>query len=265
MALKLGRIQKSLHCEPTMFVTNTDRVRAELEQRIVAGVLAPGATLDEARLGQMFDVSRTPIREALLQLSAEGFVRIVPRAGIYVVQLTAAELADMFETLAHAEGLCASLFCQRITPAGLKGLRMVHQSGEQAVAARDIQAYREYVLAFHENLYEGCANRYLASRMLHIRKRVNPYRQKFTELSDDWVEQSWVFHQNLFDAIKGRKADAAARCATQYILAQAKPFFDMADNVPDYLFFGDASRPKEQMRAERAPLFLPRSAMLQDA
>jgi DNA-binding GntR family transcriptional regulator len=245
-----------------MFVTNTDRVRAELEQRIVAGVLAPGATLDEARLGQMFDVSRTPVREALLQLSAEGFVRIVPRAGIYVVQLTAAELADMFETLAHDEGLCARLVCQRLTSAGVRNVREIHQSGQRAVENNDIQAYREYVLNFHESLYESCGNRYLAARMLHTRKRVNPYRQRFTELSANWVQQSWAFHQDLFGAIKGRSAEKASACATQYILAQAQPFFEMAATTPDYLFFGDNKRSSpEKRRAEHAPLFLPRAAL----
>lgn len=249
-----------------MFVTNTERVQAELEQRIVAGVFAPGAALDEARLGQMFDVSRTPVREALLRLSAEGFVRIVPRAGIYVVQLTAGELADMFETLAYAEGLCAKLVCQRLTADSMRALRAIHLPGQEAVADNDLQAYREYVLAFHEHLYESCGNSYLAARMLHIRKRVNPYRQRFTELSADWVEQSWAFHQDLFSAIRQGKSDEASQCATNYILAQAKPFFDMAATAPDYLFFGDGSRPhQEKSRAERAPLFLPPTAVAQQA
>jgi DNA-binding GntR family transcriptional regulator len=126
-----------------MFMTNADRVKAELENQIVSGVLAPGVTLDETALGEMFDVSRTPIREALLQLSAEGFVRIVPRAGIYVVQLSAAELVDMFETLAYAESLCAKLAIERISPGQLKKLGNLQESGRQAVADKDTEAYAQ--------------------------------------------------------------------------------------------------------------------------
>src|SRR3546814_19376988 len=128
-----------------MFITNTDRVRAQLESPIVAGTLQPGTTLDEAQLGQLFEVSRTPVREALLQLAAEGFVRIVPRAGIYVVQLSAGELAEMFEALSYAEGLCAQLASPRLTAAQITKLSLLQKKGQQALRSEERRVGKEGV------------------------------------------------------------------------------------------------------------------------
>lgn len=225
-----------------MFITHTDRVRAELESQIVSGTLPPGVTLDEAQLGQMFDVSRTPVREALLQLSAEGFVRIVPRAGIYVVQLSAGELAEMFETLAYAEGLCARLACQRITAAQLRKLGALQKKGRQAMADQDLDAFAQYNLEFHDYIHGCCGNRYLRSQILHIRKRTNPYRRQHDELSADWASQAWQEHQALFEALSRRDEDAAMMAAAGHINARTRSFQELAEASPEHLFFGSDAR-----------------------
>src|SRR3546814_3269322 len=205
-----------------MFITNTDRVRAELESQIVAGTLQPGTTLDEAQLGQLFEVSRTPVREALLQLAAEGFVRIVPRAGIYVVQLSAGELAEMFEALSYAEGLCAQLASQRITAAQIKKLSLLQKKGQQALADQDMGAYAQYNLEFHECVYGCCGHRYLRSQKLYIRKRTNPYRKQQAELTMEWAGQAWDEHQLLFEALVDRNAEAAMQAAAGHIKARSR-------------------------------------------
>lgn len=225
-----------------MFITNTDRVRAELESQIVSGILPPGVTLDEAQLGQMFDVSRTPVREALLQLSAEGFVRIVPRAGIYVVQLSAGELAEMFETLAYAEGLCARLASQRITAAQIRKLSMLQKKGRQALEDQYLDAFAQYNLEFHDYIHGCCGNRYLRSQILHIRKRTNPYRRQQDELSAEWAAQAWQEHQRLFEALSERDEDAAMMAAAAHINARTRPFLELAEASPEHLFFDTGSR-----------------------
>jgi DNA-binding GntR family transcriptional regulator len=225
-----------------MFITNTDRVRSELESRIVSGTLPPGITLDEAQLGQMFDVSRTPVREALLQLSAEGFVRIVPRAGIYVVQLSAGELAEMFETLAYAEGLCARLASQRITAAQIRRLGQLQKKGRQAQEDQDLDAFAQYNLEFHDYIHGCCGNRYLRAQILHIRKRTNPYRRQQDELSADWASQAWQEHELLFQALSDRDEDAAMMAAAGHINARTHSFLELAAASPEHLFFGSDTR-----------------------
>jgi DNA-binding GntR family transcriptional regulator len=241
-----------------MFITNADRVRSELENQIVSGILAPGATLDEATLGDMFDVSRTPIREALLQLSAEGFVRIVPRAGIYVVQLSAAELVDMFETLAYAESLCAKLALERISPGQLKKMGNLQESGKQALVDKDPDAYAQYNMAFHECVYASCGNRYLTSQMLYIRKRTNPYRQSRFDCACLSAEASWKDHQAMYEAFLANDVETAMHVAGEHIAGHAKYFTEMAETSPEHLFFAHEPSPVAERRMkDLSRLFMP--------
>lgn len=241
-----------------MIVTNTDRIRAELESRIVSGELAPGSTLDESRLGKLFDVSRTPVREALLQLSAEGFVRIVPRAGIYVVELEAAEVADLFETLAHGEGSCAALAAERLSDGALDRLAELHDTGRQYMVQRQFPGYHDYCMAFHQAVYAGAANRCLTRHLTYLRKRLNPYQQKFADKLADGLAQSWESRDALMRALLQRNAADARRYATQDVLDQADFFLDIARDAPDYLYF--SSPPPgigNRARAELSRLFTP--------
>jgi len=217
-----------------MFVTNTDRVRTEIESRIVAGLLAPGTTLDEARLSKMFEVSRTPVREALLQLSAEGFVKIVPRAGIYVIRLSDHELAELIETLAYTEGICARLVVQRLTAEHTASLRQLQEDGEQALKNGDLIAYSDYNKAFHERLYASCGNTYLSRQILQIRKRINPYRHDQAK-SAERMARSLNEHGRLVAALIANDEESAMYEATHHILSASRDLYELkrvSDNSP---------------------------------
>lgn len=219
-----------------MFVTATDRVRAEIESRIVDGSLPPGAPLDEAQLSEFFAVSRTPVREALLQLSALGFVRIVPRSGIYVVQLSAQELTAMFESLAFAESACAKLVVERISPEQLKALCQLHKSGHKAVASRNLDAFFEYNKAFHESFYNSCGNAYLVEQLLLTRKRTNPYRLHSVDYSGR-IAQSWTEHDRLLTAVLEKDEAAAMAEAARHIVSAGQGCSELAVTEPEYLTF----------------------------
>lgn len=240
-----------------MFVTNTDRVRAELEGRIVDGALAPGTTLDETLLCKMFDVSRTPVREALLQLSAEGYVRIVPRAGIYVVQLSAGELREMFESMAYFEGLCASLAAQRISDSQLKKARYLQELGNDALSRQDIDAYRQYDKEFHECIYGGCGNSYLRSQLIYLRKRTRPYRRHHGPFSFEQAQSSWDDHQMLLEALQRRDETHAMQVASRHVRMYALPFIEAGEVAPEHLYFGAGPRQAGELSVMDMPrLFL---------
>lgn len=241
-----------------MVTTNTERVRAGLEQAIVSGALVPGSTLDEAELSQSYDVSRTPVREALLQLAAEGYVRIVPRAGIYVVQLSAGELTDMCETLAYAEGLCAKLACERMTLGQLKKLAQLQVAGQRALEAHDADAYAHYSTAFHECLYVGSGNRYLREQILHIRKRTNAYRQLDRTSPLEWSRLNWEHRRELLEALEARDSVAAMRVASDFVKSRAASVFELAETSPEHLFFATGPGLGGQSgRADMSQLFKP--------
>ncbi|GAB2916244.1 GntR family transcriptional regulator [Paralcaligenes ginsengisoli] len=225
-----------------MSISAADRVLHEIETRIVSGQLPPGVQLDEDKLSQIFSVSRTPVREALLQLAALGFVRMVPRSGIYVVQLSANELADIFEALAHAEGLCARLVVQRIDDAQLKALRALHKEGKRAVTQKNQADYSNYNKAFHEYFYASCGNAYLISQILHARKRTGPYRMRHFDFTER-MANSWFEHDRLLLAVIDRNEQAAQQLACEHILIGGKDFCDLALASPEYLQFDPDTSP----------------------
>src|SRR3978361_93265 len=93
------------------------RLKQLLEDAIVSGAYAPGAHLDELGLAEKFGVSRTPIREALAQLGAEGLIEMRPRGGAFICTPSPRRLLEMFETMAELEGACGRFAARRLTPA----------------------------------------------------------------------------------------------------------------------------------------------------
>jgi len=104
------------------------KLRRAIEQEIVTQKLAPGARLDEAALAARFGTSRTPVREALLQLASTGLVEVRPRRGAVVAKLSLSELVEMFEVMAELEGMCGCLAAQRATEDEIAQLLQFHES-----------------------------------------------------------------------------------------------------------------------------------------
>ena len=92
-----------------------EALRDQLEQDIVTGHFRPGDRLDEQSLATRFGVSRTPIREALMQLASTGMVELLPRRGAFVTNLSIREVIERFETMAALEGMCGALAARAIS------------------------------------------------------------------------------------------------------------------------------------------------------
>ncbi len=236
-----------------MFATATDRVRAEIENRIVEGDLAPGVSLDEAELSELFSVSRTPVREALLQLSALGFIRIVPRSGTYVVQLSTDDLTAMFETLAYTEGVCARLVATRITAEQIQALSQLHAEGKKAVVSGDLDAFADYNKAFHEGFYNSCGNAYLVDQVLLIRKRVNPYRLRYADYAKR-IAVSWNEHDAMLAAVIAGDADKAKELAINHIFSGGRSYSELAVESPRHLAFDQVPGPRDRGLAKMTSL-----------
>jgi DNA-binding GntR family transcriptional regulator len=215
----------------------TDHVREAVAADIHDGKLLPGDALDEVRLAEQFEVSRTPVREALLQLSAHGLVKIIPRSGIYVARLSLPELLAMYELLAELEGVCAKLAARRMSRDEVAELRAAHEAAEPACAARDPDAYAVANTRFHEALYNGCHNPFLKSQIEFIRKRTNVYRQKFFAR----ILRIAVSHQDhgrVLKAIEDGDADAALKHMLNHIGEGGRDFTEFlstsAFDTPSY-------------------------------
>lgn len=162
---------------PTRARTRTEALRLQLADEIVSGMLDPGTPLDEQELALRFGVSRTPVREAIRQLSASGLVSVRPHRGAVVALPTPAELNDMFEAMAELEALCAGLAARSMSITERRALEAMHQELRLLMREGDPSRYHERNEAFHAAIYAGSHNSYLAEITLMTRARVAPFRR----------------------------------------------------------------------------------------
>ncbi|WP_427132522.1 GntR family transcriptional regulator [Pseudarthrobacter sp. S9] len=129
---------------------------------VLGGDFPPGAVLPEAFLAQEFEVSRTPVREALKQLQNEGLVEIRPKVGTFVREPTHREIIELFQLKESLEGLAASLLARRGDTPELSALRLNLEDSEAAVLTNDSEAYARLVHEFHWTIVRGSDNLKLA-------------------------------------------------------------------------------------------------------
>lgn len=215
--------------------TSADRIRHVLQEEISSAKLAPGSPLDELELAARHGVSRTPVRDALLQLSAQGFVRIVPRVGIFVADLSPDELGNMFETLAYLEGMCAGLAAQRMDDDGRRKLAHAHAAARAAAIAQQPGGYAQVNHRFHSLLYSHCGNDYLILQIMAIRARTQPYTLRQFD-QPDRPAHSWREHGDILMAVADRDERAATQAATRHIVLGGQEFREFARRFPEKLY-----------------------------
>jgi DNA-binding GntR family transcriptional regulator len=208
-----------------------DRIRQSLEQDIVTGALPPGRRLDEVRLAERFAVSRTPVREALMQLSASGLVEIRPRQGATVAALGLKRMVEMFEVMAELEGLCARMAARRMSTDERAELQRIHAVTQRFVASPDPDAYYAANLDFHEAIYAGSHNGFLAEQTRALRQRLAPYR-RIQLRRQGRIADSFAEHEAVVRAILAGDAEEAGRLASQHVTVQRGAFTDFLSTLP---------------------------------
>jgi DNA-binding GntR family transcriptional regulator len=190
-------------------ITRAEELRLQLADEIVRGALPPGAPLDESDIARRFSVSRTPVREALRQLVASGLVEARPHRGAVVAQPTIERLTGMFEAMAELEAICAGLAAERMTPIERHQLEAVHEQLRLLSYAGNPDRFHEVNERFHNTIYAGSQNAYIAEMTLATRVRVQPFRRaQFRNLGR--LAKSHAEHDRVVVAImRGDKAGAA--------------------------------------------------------
>jgi DNA-binding GntR family transcriptional regulator len=187
-----------------------DRVLDTLRGLIIDGTLAPGERLHERNLSADLAVSRVPLREAVIQLSHEGFVEVLPRRGAFVAAVTPTSVAELFDVREALEGMAAGLAAERRTEADLAALAgFVHRehtaTGSAAVAADS---------GFHEALVAAAHHGMLSTLMAPVEGHVRRLFHLTTGRLDIAMADD---HTLVLDAIRAREADAAARLARDHV------------------------------------------------
>jgi len=201
----------------------SEQIRKALTDEITSGALPAGSALDEQQLAERFGASRTPVREALRQLSTSGLVEMRPRRGVVVTQLSPERVMDMFETTAEVEALIVRLATYRASPLELSGLYEIQEASQAAVAADDVDAYDELNRAFHERLYAATHNSFLAELALSLRSRLEAYRRSQLRQTGR-IGASLGEHAEILAAIAEGDGEAAGRRMRAHLFNAASAF-----------------------------------------
>ncbi len=204
-----------------------DEVAAKLRERIFDGVLAPGSFIDELVLCGEWAISRTPLREALKVLAAEGLVRHEPRRGCFVNQITERDLDEIFPVIALLEGRCAFEAASNATDADLVTLEQMHDRLNRCAKNRRINDYYQANFAIHEAIITLANNRWLAQVIGDLRKIVKLARLQQLH-APGRLDQSLSEHMAVFAAIKARDAEGAEAAMRTHLTRQRVALRELA-------------------------------------
>jgi DNA-binding GntR family transcriptional regulator len=184
--------------------------------------------LDERKLAQDFGISRTPVREALAQLEREGFVRSVPRRGIYVVRKTRAEVIELITAWAALEGMAARLITQNAREEEIAGLRRMFATFERGQVAAKLDEYSEVNIEFHQAIIRMSGNGVLVSLAENLFTHMRMIRRK-TIAEQDRADRSIRDHMTIIEALEARATDRAEELVRNHALGLAEHVAKYAD------------------------------------
>jgi DNA-binding GntR family transcriptional regulator len=157
--------------------TRSEVLATAIADAILAGDYAPGARLDEHSLARLHSVSRTPVREALRQLTVTGLIEMRPRKGAIVTSVTPEQLDEIFVAMGEMEATCARLAAIRMTPLERRRLLSLHEGMAELVRAGAAYTYADANLTFHQTIYAGAHNAVLGEFTTSLRRRLAPFRR----------------------------------------------------------------------------------------
>ncbi|WP_302173369.1 GntR family transcriptional regulator [uncultured Hydrogenophaga sp.] len=204
-----------------------DDVADRLRGLIFGGSLLPGSFIDEPALCEQMGISRTPLREALRVLTAEGLLRHEPRRGCFVNQITERDLDEIFPVIALLEGRCAFEAARNATDADLAALDSLHERLNRHAQARRIAEYYETNHAIHEAIITLADNRWLAQVIGDLRKLLRLARLQQLH-APGRLAQSLAEHMVVYAALKARDAEGAEAAMRTHLVRQREALRELA-------------------------------------
>ena len=187
--------------------------------------------LDERKLAQDFGISRTPVREAMAQLESEGFVRSVPRRGIYVVRKTKREVLEMITVWAALEGMAARLMTEVATQEEISGLRRMFATFENGKVRAHLDEYSDVNIEFHQTVIRLSRNEVLIGLAENLFTHMRMIRRK-TIGEKDRADRSIRDHLSIIEALEARETERAEVLVRDHALglaAHVKQYADYLD------------------------------------
>jgi DNA-binding GntR family transcriptional regulator len=183
-------------------------VAERLRQRIFNRELTPGSWIDELKLAEEYGISRTPLREALKVLAAEGLVTMKVRRGAYVTEVSERDLTDVYHLLGLLESDAAGVVASQATDTQLKELQTLHRELEKSINQRE--KFFQINERFHMRLLEIADNRWRDQMVADLRKVMKLNRHN-SLLKSGRIEESLAEHQAIVNALLARDAKASSQ------------------------------------------------------
>lgn len=184
-----------------------EQVAHRLRQMLVENRIAPGAKLNERELSEVLKVSRTPLREAIKMLAAEGLVELLPNRGAIAVELSETDVLNTFEVMAGLEAQSGELAAGRITDAELDEIKAMHYEMLAAWTRRDLPAYYRLNAAIHRAINTAAKNPVLTATYDQVNARLQALRFRSNQDGEKW-NAAVKEHETMIDALSRRDAPA---------------------------------------------------------
>lgn len=194
-------------------------VAARLRERIFSQDLVPGVPIDEQALAEEFGISRTPLREALKVLHAEGLVVLEPRRGCFVTELDRQDIDEMFPLMAMLEGRCAYEAVRKASDEDIDRIEALHRELEKFAAAEDVEQYFALNCQFHELVQKMSQNKWLERITSDLRKFLKMMRGRQLHLPGR-LQQSLAEHRMLLAAFQSHNYEAAEKIMHDHLMNQ---------------------------------------------
>ena len=211
-----------------------DKAYHYLHQKIRSGELAAGVAISEASLARELGTSRTPLREAIGQLAAEGFLRQNPSGGSVVVEFSKRDIAELYELREALEGYAVAKAAEHeLRPSDLAALRQsvseildlrdeLRQSGEQGLNAEQMDRFLHLDMRFHSTLVRSAANRRMLKVVQDARVLLNIFAMRRKGHDVDLLSGVHRYHNEVLNAVCRKDPDAATRLLLEHIRVSKK-------------------------------------------
>lgn len=194
-----------------------DTVVTHLRNLIVEGALAPGMKLNERELCETLGISRTPLREAMKVLAAEGLIEIAPNRGAFVSRMSETEIRESFEVMSGLEAMSGELAALRITPAEIAEIKALHFAMIDCRAQNDLPGYYSRNQAIHNKINEASRNSVLRQTYLSINRRLLALRFKSNFQAGKW-DSAILDHEEMIKALDARDGPRLAVILRKHLL-----------------------------------------------
>ena len=207
-----------------------DAVVEHIRRFIVEGVLEPGKKLNERELCETLGISRTPLREALKVLAAEGLIVISPNRGASVSKMSEAEIRETFELMSGLEAFSGELAAERITAAELAEIKALHYAMLACRAQNDLPGYYSRNHAIHDKINEAARNTALRQMYVSVNRRLQALRFRSNYQTPKW-DRAVHDHDEMLKALEARDGKKLSAILRQHLLDKRDAVLQVQEEV----------------------------------